>query len=156
MVRSFVFIQNATPILFLSCNFSKETSRNQEDFFFVCLFNLIGGNYNIVLVFDNMNWHRYICVPRFLNTPYSSLSTLSTQVVPEHCLLVPCLTHQFALVIYFTYGLDMFQYYSLKLSLCRFLPLNTKVCSLHLCLFCCPACRIIGIVFQNSIFIYIY
>ena len=57
------------------------------------------------LTYINMNWHRYICVPRFLNTPYSSLSTLSTQVVPEHCLLIPCLMHQFALVMCFTYGL---------------------------------------------------
>ena len=98
--------------------------------------------------------HRYICVPSFLNTLYTSLSTLSTQVAPEHCLLVPCLMHQFGLVMYLTYGLDIFQCYSLKLSFCCLLPLSTKVCSLHLCLFCCPACRIIGIVFQNSIYIY--
>ena len=75
MVRSFVFIQNATPILFLSCNFSKETSRNQEDFFFVCLFNLIGGNYNIVLVFDI---HQHELAQVYMCPPF-----------PEHPLLLP-------------------------------------------------------------------
>ena len=150
-------IQNATTVLFLPCNFSKKTSRNQEDFSFVCLFNLIGGNYFTILcwflTYINMNWPQvYMCPPPFLNTLYTSLSTLSTQVAPEHCLLVPCLMHQFGLVIYLTYGLDIFQCYSLKLSFCCLLPLSTKVCSLHLCLFCCPACRIIGIVFLNSIY----
>ena len=37
----------------------------------------------------------------------------------------------------------IFQYYSLKSSHPRLLLQSPKVCSLHLCLFCCPACRII-------------
>ena len=47
----------------------------------------------------------------------------------------------------------MFQSYSLKLSHPRLLPLSLKVCSLHLCLFCCPARRIIGTVFLNSMWV---
>ena len=37
----------------------------------------------------------------------------------------------------------MFKCYSLKLCHPRLLPLSPKVCSSHLCLLCCPACRII-------------
>ena len=43
----------------------------------------------------------------------------------------------------------MFQCYSLKSSLPHLLPLSPKVCS---CLLCCPACRIIGTIFLNSIY----
>ena len=54
----------------------------------------------------------------------------------------PCVLH---MIVY------MFQCYSLKSShLCLF-PLSPKVCSLHLCLPCCPACRITGTIFLNSI-----
>ena len=41
----------------------------------------------------------------------------------------------------------MSQCYSLKLSHPRLLPLSPNVCSLHLCLFCCPACRIVVTMF---------
>ena len=47
----------------------------------------------------------------------------------------------------------MFQCYSLKLSHPLLLPLSLKVCSLHMCLLCCPAYRIIGTIFLNSIYI---
>ena len=46
----------------------------------------------------------------------------------------------------------MFQCYSLKSSHPRLLPLSPKVCSLHLCLLCCPACRIAGTIFLNFIY----
>ena len=46
----------------------------------------------------------------------------------------------------------MFQCYSLKSSHPRLLPQNPKVCSLHLCLFCCLAYRIIINIFLNSIY----
>ena len=42
----------------------------------------------------------------------------------------------------------MFQCYSLKSSHPRLLPLSPKVCSLHLCLLCFPAYRIISTVFS--------
>ena len=46
----------------------------------------------------------------------------------------------------------MFQCYSLMLSNPYLLPHSPMVCSLHLCLFCCFAYRIIVTIFQNSIF----
>jgi len=46
----------------------------------------------------------------------------------------------------------MFQCYSLKSSHPCLFPLSPKVCSLHLCFPCCPACRIIGTIFLNSIY----
>ena len=46
----------------------------------------------------------------------------------------------------------MFQCYSLKSShLCR-LPQSPKVCSLHLCFFCCFTYRVIITIFLNSIY----
>ena len=45
--------------------------------------------------------------------------------------------------------ISMFQCYSLKSSHPRLLPQNPKVCSLHLCLFCCLAHRVI-VIFLNK------
>ena len=45
----------------------------------------------------------------------------------------------------------MFQCYCLKSSHPCLLPQSPKVCSLHLCLFCCPAHRVIVTIFLNSI-----
>ena len=50
----------------------------------------------------------------------------------------------------------MFQYDSLITSHPHLLPHSSIVCSLHLCLFCCIAYRIIVTIFLNSIYIYIY
>ena len=47
----------------------------------------------------------------------------------------------------------MFQCYSLKPSHLHLLPLSPKVSSLHLCPLCCPACRIVGAIFLNSIYL---
>ena len=52
--------------------------------------------------------------------------------------------------------MNMFQCYSLKSFHPHLLPLSPKVCSLHLCLLCCPLCRIIGTVFLNSIYMTSY
>ena len=46
----------------------------------------------------------------------------------------------------------MFQCYSLKSSHPRLLPQSPKVCSLHLCLFCCLTYRVIVTIFLNSIY----
>ena len=46
----------------------------------------------------------------------------------------------------------MFQCYSLKSSHPRLLPQNPKVCSLHLCLFCCLTYRVIIAIFLKSIY----
>ena len=45
----------------------------------------------------------------------------------------------------------MFQCYSLKSSHPCLLALIPKVCSLWLCLLCCPECRIVGTIFLNPI-----
>ena len=50
--------------------------------------------------------------------------------------------------------LYMFQCYSLKSSHARLLPQSPKVCSLHLCLFCCLAYRVIIIIFLNFIYMH--
>ena len=44
-----------------------------------------------------------------------------------------------------------FQCYSPNSSHPPLLPRSPKVCSLHLCLLCCPACGIIDTVFLNSL-----
>ena len=46
----------------------------------------------------------------------------------------------------------MFQSYSLKSSHPHLLPQSPKVCSLHLCLFCCLAYGVIVTIFLNSIY----
>ena len=46
----------------------------------------------------------------------------------------------------------MFQCYFLISSHPQLIPLSPKVCSLHLCLLCCPACRIVSTIFLNSIY----
>ena len=47
----------------------------------------------------------------------------------------------------------MFQCYSLKSYHPCFLPQSPKVCSLHLCLFCCLAYRVIITIFLHSMYI---
>ena len=46
----------------------------------------------------------------------------------------------------------MFQCYCLKASHPRLLPQSPKVCSIHLCLFCSLAYRVIVVIFLNSIY----
>ena len=46
----------------------------------------------------------------------------------------------------------MFQCYSLRLSHPHLLPQSPKDCSIHLCLFCCLAYRVIVTIFLNSIY----
>ena len=50
----------------------------------------------------------------------------------------------------------MFQCYSLKSSQALLPLLSPKVCSLCLCLLCCPACRTVRIIFLNSICMSLY
>ena len=51
--------------------------------------------------------------------------------------------------------MHIFQCCSLKSFHHCLLPLSSKVCSLHLCLPCCPESRILGTMCLNSIYIYI-
>ena len=48
----------------------------------------------------------------------------------------------------------MFQCYSLRLSHPHLLPQSPKDCSIHLCLFCCLAYRVIVTIFLNSIYMH--
>ena len=50
----------------------------------------------------------------------------------------------------------MFQCYSFKSSHHLLLPHSPKVCSLHLCLFCCLAYRVIVTISLNSIYMLVY
>ena len=47
-----------------------------------------------------------------------------------------------------------FQCYSLKSSHPHLLPQSPKVCSIHLCLFCCLTYRVIVTIFLNSIYMH--
>ena len=44
------------------------------------------------------------------------------------------------------------QCFSLRSSHPLLLPLSPKVCSLHLCLLCSPACRIVSTIFLDSLY----
>ena len=50
--------------------------------------------------------------------------------------------------------ISMFQCYSLKSTHPHLLPQSPKVCSLHLCLFCCLAYRVIINICLNSIYMH--
>ena len=50
--------------------------------------------------------------------------------------------------------IHMFQCYSLRSSHPRPLPQSPKDCSIHLCLFCCLAYRVIITIFLNSIYMH--
>ena len=69
-----------------------------------------------------------------------------TFIFPFHALNLdwPFISH---VVIY------MLQCYSLKSSHLHLLPQSPKVCSLHLCLLCCLAYRVIITIFLNSIYV---
>ena len=111
--------------------------------FFLIYFNWRLITYNIVwfLPYIHMNqpWV-YMCSPSWpsLPSPSPSHPSGSSQCTsPEHpvsCMEPGSISH---MIMY------MFQCYSLKSSHLRLLPQNPKVCSLHLCLFCCHAYRVI-------------
>ena len=93
----------------------------------------------------------YMCPPILNILPSPSLShpSLSSQCTGPEC-PVSCIEP--GLVFYFTYGNTCFNGYSLKSSHPCLLPQSPKVCSLHLCLFCCLTYRVIVTIFLNSIY----
>ena len=99
-----------------------------------------------------MNQPRVYMCPSILNPsshirlpPYSSgLSQSMDFECPASCI-------KLALVIWLCMVMYMFQCCSLKSSHPCLLPLSPKVCVLHLCLLCCPACRIVITIFLKSI-----
>ena len=110
--------------------------------------------YNII--YETNHHHRYTCVPHPEHPSYlplhpilqghpsaPALSTLS----PASNLDWWSVSH---MIIY------MFQCYSLKSSHPCLLPQSPKDCSIHLCLFCCLAYRVIVTIFLNSMYMHYY
>ena len=124
--------------------------------FFFNLFILIGGYllYNIVVVLPYIDMNQpwvYMCSPSWtpLSPPSPSHPSGSSQCTnPKHP--VSCIEP--GLAICFSYDKYMFQCYSLRSSHPRLLPQSPKDCSIHQCLFCCLACRVIITVFLSSIY----
>ena len=123
-------------------------------FFFFNLFYFLFLNFTILYWFCHISkWicHRYTCVPH----PEPS-SLLPSYPIPLGCpralalgVLLYAKNSHWSPILHMV--MCMFQCSSLKSSHPRLLPLSPKVCSLRLCLLCCPACRIIGTIFLNSI-----
>ena len=125
------------------------------NFLFICLFNwrLITLQYCSGFC-HTLTWisHGFTCV-----THPKPPSHLHPHPIPLGCPSAPALSALFHasnlgwwsvshMVIY------MFQCYSLNSSHPRLLPQSPKVCSLHLCLFCCLTCRAIITIFLNSMY----
>ena len=87
-----------------------------------------------------------------LNPPPTSslyhLSGSSQCTSPKHP--VSCIEPRLAISYMLLY---MFQCHSPKSSHPRLLSQSPKVCSIHLCLFCCLAYRVIVTIFLNSIYV---
>ena len=106
------------------------------------------------LPYININWPQvYMCLPHLKpplsSTPPAHTIPLGSLRAPDSIALLHASNLHWSSILHMV--MYMFQYYSLKLSHPHFLPLSPKVCSLHLCLLRCPACRIIGTIFLNSI-----
>ena len=102
----------------------------------------------------NMNQPWVNMCPPILNPPHTSLPTPSLWVDLASSALFHASNLHWSSILHVV--MCMFQSYSLKLSHPRLLPLSLKVCSLRLCLLCCPACRVIGTAFLNSIYMRSY
>ena len=122
--------------------------------------------YNIVVVFaihwheSAMDLHVYMCSPSHLHPdppshlPPHPLPLSSQYTSPEH------LSHASSLGWWSVSPLIVYllQCCSLRTSHPHLFPQSPKVCSVHLCLFFCFACRVIITIFLNSIYVesYIY
>ena len=115
---------------------------------FLILF-LLENNYNIMMFFSYIStWisHKCSCV-----TPSWTPLLPPSHPIPLGCHRAPALgallhasvSHWPSVLHMVIY---MFQCYSLKSSHPLLLPLSPKVCSLRLCLLCCPVGRILGII----------
>ena len=112
--------------------------------------------YNIVLVltYIDMNPPQYICVPHpeptFHLLPHPIPLGHPSAPVPSILYHASNLDWQFVshVILY------MFQCHSPKSSHPHPLPQSPKDCSIHLCLFCCLAYRVIITIFLNSIYMH--
>ena len=99
-----------------------------------------------------IHWHESatgVHVFPILNPTSTSLPIPSLWVIAVHQPWAPCIMHRtwtgdLHMIIY------MFQCHSPKPSHPRLLPQTPKDCSMHLCLFCCLAYRVIVTIFLNS------
>ena len=89
-----------------------------------------------------------------LNPPHTSLPIPSLWVIPVHQPQASCILIEPRLAIRFLYILYMFQCHSPKSSHPLLLPQSPKDYSIHLCLFCCLAYRVIVTIFLNSIYMH--
>ena len=88
-----------------------------------------------------------------LNPPPTSLPVPSLWVIPVHQPQASCILHQTWDWRFISYMiLYLFQCHSPKSSHPLPLPQSPKDCSIHLCLFCCLAYRVIVNIFLNSIY----
>ena len=88
-----------------------------------------------------------------LNPSPTSLPVPSLWVVPVHQPQGSCILHQtWTGDSFHTMILYMFQCHSPRSSHPLPLPQSPKDCSIHLCLFCCLAYRVIVTIFLNSIY----
>ena len=101
--------------------------------------------------------HKRTCVPSLPNPPANNPTHLPPHAIPPGCQSthrawsLGANSHWLSVLHMVTY---IFQCYSLKSSHPLLLPLSPKVCSLCLCLLGCPACRIISILFLDSIYMH--
>ena len=123
-------------------------------FFLIFIFTLF--YFTILYWFcHTLTWihHGCICVPK--HEPPSHLPphniSLGHHHAPAPSMLYPALDIDWRFDSYMI--VYMLQCHSPKSS--HPLPLSPKVCSTHLCLFCCLAYRVIIAFFLNSIYIYV-
>ena len=86
-----------------------------------------------------------------LNPPPTSLSIPSLWVIPVHQPRAPCIIKP-GLAIHFLYDIIHVSMPFSQIITPFPLPQSPKDCSIHLCLFCCLAYRVIITIFLNSIY----
>ena len=110
--------------------------------------------YNIVLVLPYINMTRHGCTHAPHPEPPSHLPPCTIPLghpsAPAPSILYSALNMDWQFISYMI--LYMFQCHSPKSSPPLPLPQSPKVCSIHLCLFCCLAYRVIITIFLNSIY----
>ena len=116
-------------------------------FYFILLYNTV-----LVLPYVNMNppWVYTSSQSRTPLSPPSLHHPLGHPSAPAPSILYPVSNIDWRFVSYMI--VYMFQCHSPKSSHPLPLPQSPKVCSIHLCLFCCLTYRVIITIFLNSIY----
>ena len=128
--------------------------------FFWIIYLFFGGwlLYYIVLVLSYIDINLPVSVHMFpiLNPTPTALPIPSLWVIPVHQPQAPCTCIEPGLAICFIYDILHVSCHSPKSSHPLPLPQNQKDSSIHLCLFCCLAYRVIVAIFLNSIYMHLY